>query len=328
LAEFLVQDEFGNAGSMIRSIAKYMLSLLIQAVGSPILGIVFSFLMGIAFKHGDFREHKLLELSLYILPMYVPFILSEVCCLSGMITIFFTGISAKRYMEPNVSDATKEHSKVIFRLFAFLAETCIFLELGLSVFGLSGSFQWKFIGFAFCAALLGRALSVYPLSLLYNLSLTKPVSCNGLLCGDTSIDTLQSIQDSIQKKVYSSNSSAGGSSWTSRRETPERKRDKTIPVNFMHMLWFVGLRGAVAYACACHFPDIYGHNDEFVAATMVIVLVTIIIMGGGTEPLMDHLKIRTGVDEKEYMRHWHAQRKLKGRFHQFGTYRIIHLPST
>jgi sodium/hydrogen exchanger 8 len=243
-----------------------------------------------------------------------------------MITVFFTGIFAKRYMEPNVSDDTKEHSKVIFRLFAFLAETCIFLELGLSVFGLSGSFQGRFIAFAFCAALLGRALSIYPLSLVYNLSLTKPV-CNGLLCDDTSIDTLESIQDSIQEKI-SCTSSTGTSSWTSRRETPETRRDKTIPVNFMHMLWFVGLRGAVAYACACHFPDIYGHKDEFVAATMVIVLVTIIVMGGGTEPLMDHLKIRTGVDEKEYMRQWHAQRRLKGRFHQFGTYRIVHLRAT
>ena len=81
-----------------------------------------------------------------------------------MITIFFTGISAKRYMEPNVSAETKSHAETLFRLLSLLAETCIFIELGLSVFGLSPNFEWSFIGLAFVAALLGRALSVYPLS--------------------------------------------------------------------------------------------------------------------------------------------------------------------
>jgi hypothetical protein len=93
----------------------------------------------------------------------------------------------------------------------------------------------------------------------------------------------------------------------------------------MHMLTFAGLRGAVAYACARDFPDLYGHRDSFVTATMAIVLFTIVIMGGGTEPLMNRLKIRTNVDEKEYMRHWHTQRRLKGRFHRFEYHYIYRL---
>ena len=87
------------------------------------------------------------------------------------------------------------------------------------------------------------------------------------------------------------------------------------------MLWFTGLRGAVAYACAVRFPDTHGHRDEFVAATMIICLVTIIFMGGGTEAVMEYLDIQVNVNEKEYMRHWRMQRSLKGRFHYFGTFR-------
>lgn len=102
-----------------------------------------------------------------------------------------------------------------------------------------------------------------------------------------------------------------------KRETPERKRDKIIPLKFMHLLWFAGLRGAVAYACAREFPDVYGHRDEFIAATMVIVIITIVLMGGLTESLMDFLGIRMNVDNDEYMKSWHQQRKLKGRFLHF-----------
>ena len=43
-------------------------------------------------------------------------------------------------------------------------------------------------------------------------------------------------------------------------------------------------------------------------------------MGGGTEALMDQLGIRMNVDNDEYMKAWHQQRKLKGRLLHFGAY--------
>jgi hypothetical protein len=211
---------------------------------------------------------------------------------------------------------------MLFKLFAFLAETCIFLELGLSVFGLSGKFQWEFIGWAILAALVGRAASIYPLAACYNLSLTKVVmvmtACGG--GGDDVVD-----DDGAAGSGSSDGSVSTTSSWSSRRETPERRLDKRISLNFMHMLTFAGLRGAVAYACARDFPNLYGNRDSFVTTTMAIVLFTVIIMGGATQPLLERLKIRTGVDEKEYMRNWHAQRKLKGRFHRFEYHFIYRL---
>jgi hypothetical protein len=54
---------------------------------------------------------------------------------------------------------------------------------------------------------------------------------------------------------------------------------------------------------------------------MVIVLISIIVMGGATETLLQFLGIEMGVDEDEYMQKWHRQRALKGWFHDFGTCR-------
>jgi NhaP-type Na+/H+ or K+/H+ antiporter len=287
-----------------------------------------------------------------------------------------------------VSPQTAEYAGILFQLLSFLAEICIFLELGLSVFGLHKSYYFGFISWAFVAALLGRALSVYPLSAIYNFSLTRPV----MVCGDTtdvsdsttekkSNNSDSSIeeeaatvnQDKDDEKINGRNDhygiidddgiimqteqSSGGddddnnsessnskdqlhalaskhqhviqrtlhktSSYISelggKRETPTRKRDKVIPLKFMHILWFAGLRGAVAYACSREFPDVNGNRNAFIAATMCIVLVTIVLMGGATEPLMDRLKIRMNVDNDEYMKVWHKQRRLKGRFLHFGT---------
>jgi NhaP-type Na+/H+ or K+/H+ antiporter len=86
----------------------------------------------------------------------------------------------------------------------------------------------------------------------------------------------------------------------------------------MHALWFAGIRGAVAYACVREFPNTYGHNDKFTAATMVIILATIVLMGGAMEHILNHLKIEMNVDEDEYMKEWHRRRKFKGYFHRFG----------
>jgi NhaP-type Na+/H+ or K+/H+ antiporter len=312
----MLQKGVDDTISVLDETIQFALDFSIDAIGSPALGIAFSFLTALIFKHADLRDHKVLELSLFILlVMYIPFILAEVANLSGIVTIFFTGISARRYIEPNVSEDTKQNAAAIFKMTSYLAETCIFLELGLSVFGhLSGSFQWKFVACALVAALLGRAVSIYPLSILFNLSLQKTVDDPLLLDMDDDL----SVGSESTASTTSSISSSGIWLRCRKRRTPTKRKDKKIPTSFMHVLWFAGLRGAVAYACAREFPNLFGHNDEFTAATMAIVLVTIIFMGGGIKPLLDYLKIRTNVDDKEYMKEWRTQRRLKGPFHDFG----------
>lgn len=359
----LVQIGVDDTRTLMGEVALFASEFLLEAVGSPALGICFSFLAALAFKHLDFRGTPTLELSLYILIMYIPFILAEICHLSGIVTIFFTGMSARRYIEPNVSEETQRNAAVIFKLVAYLAETCIFLDLGLSVFGFSGSFHWRFIVFSLIAALVGRAASIYPISFLFNWSLKETVTEPLLPTTMTdsvppsnsvaeakaqpklsatiinNIDAvhqhdLKALAGQIDDDDWSSQFSSASSTCSSyssksnglgnfgrgkrrRRRTPQKRMDKIIPLKFMHVLWFAGLRGAVAYACARDFPDLYGNNDEIVAATMVIVLVTIIIMGGFCEPLLQLLGIRMDVNDEEYMKEWRMQRSLKGAFHDF-----------
>ena len=304
-SRFLVSDAVANMTSVARLTGELVMDVSLEAIGSPVLGFVSSFTAALIFKHGDMKHNAILELSLYFLLMYFPFILAENIRLSGIVTIFFSGIFARRYIEPNVSEETKRNADVIFKLVAYLAETSIFLELGLSVFGHIGSYHWPFIAWAFLAALVSRALSIYPISFYYNWSLTEEIP---------SMDSLVEMSDDgCDASSHHSNPVC-----FRKRIIPEHRRDKKITVPMMHVMWFAGMRGAVAYACAKEFPDIHGIRDEMIASTMTIVLVMIIAMGGATGPLLEYLQIKMNVDEEEYMREWHRKRKLKGVFHEFG----------
>ncbi len=79
-----------------------------------------------------------------------------------------------------------------------------------------------------------------------------------------------------------------------------RNSPSKISPSTQHMLAFSGLRGAVAYACSITFSDAFGNRDAFVVTTMAIVLFTVFVFGGLTEPAMSLLKIEQGVDEATF----------------------------
>jgi NhaP-type Na+/H+ or K+/H+ antiporter len=344
-------DSDSGATAIVRSIlvqrvAMFALQFLLTALLSPILGVGLGVMVALIFKHCDLRQHPKLELTIYIFLMYIPFLIAEECHLSGIVAIFFTGMSASRYVSPNVSTTTQHNADAVFHLAAYVAETAIFLELGLSLFGLNaGTFHWIFIGCAFTASLLGRALSVYPLAYLYNVSLRElpgnSSSSNTAAMDNNNVvdDNNNKIDDKQQELLADDDKAAAASTScpsskadsssqqpTSRQRktrgrarTPAKRKDQKISVNMSHLVWFAGLRGAVAYACAREFPVVNGHQNEMMTATMVIVLFTIIGMGGTTEWLLQVLDIAVDVDEDLYMENWHKLRELKGPFHAFGT---------
>lgn len=332
-----VQNSHHGAGSVLYRFVLLIVDMAFEAIGSPMLGMIFAFGTAYLFKTIDFRRHQTLELSLYlVLLLYVPYVVAECTHLSPIVSIFFSGISARRYVVPNVSKETEEASEQIFEFTAYLAETVIFLELGMSIFGLKNKFQWGFIMWAFVATVVGRAIGIYPLAFYYNRSLREKLpegTENNPLSGEeksgldsnSGSDVNQSTDSASVSSAVSSNSITNepGSERKRRRrrfKTPQKRQDRKIPTKMMHMIWFAGLRGAVAYACVRDFPDKYQHNDEFIAATVVIVLVSIIGMGGATESMLRLLNIEMNVDEDDYMEDWLKHRQLSGLFHSFGKY--------
>lgn len=320
-----------DAGAIVLGLAEFFLDLFLNSIGSLFLGGTFGLFTAYVFKQLDMRQNRLLEISLYLILVYIPFLLAEVLKLSGIVTILFTGVAANRYVVPNLSSVTKLNADMLFRLLAHLAETSIFLELGLSVFGLLGHWNMAFIGWALLATLLARALNILPLSLLFNQCLLRDIP-------DYYSD--DNIEDNIMKfrRAFSplGKTSSNGSNGSSRQgpllgnfrsedrispadaeihpvsyatsfdtevtATPMTRKDLKIRANTCAMVWYSGLRGAVSYACVRSFPEESDYRLDFIMTTMALVLITVFLLGGTTELALSCLNINVGVDEDTYMR--------------------------
>ena len=339
--KFVVTDN--GAGKVVIGMGEFMFGFLYDSIGSPTLGLLCGCVAALLFKHVDMRDNRLLELSVYMLIMYVPFLLAEVLKLSGIVTILFTGMTARAYVVPNLSEATADSAEILFRLFAHLAETSIFLELGMSVFGLRGSFQGLFTLWSLLFCFIGRALHVYPITFFYNLRLQRePKSAEEIdeekrmsrrkksygraenKCHVEMTDNLKHAdhhgQGTPTDERTCSTKSCGPAGLAIQAspsndadfgtpQTPRIRRDLKINYRTAHMMCFAGLRGAVAYACVRAFPDTFDHQHEFTVTTMVIILVTVFALGGTTEAMLAFLQIETNVDEEKYMDNWHQERR-------------------
>lgn len=321
-SRFVAKDN--DASAIVLGFAEFFLDLFLNSVGSLFLGGICGLFTAYLFKQLDMRQNRLMEISLYLILVYIPFLLAEVLKLSGIVTILFTGVAANRYVVPNLSSITKVNADMLFRLLAHLAETSIFLELGLSVFGLIGHWNWKFIGWALLATLIARALNILPLSLLFNRCLLRDTPDIYLDDGVVEDHILEfrrafspaahSRQGSLLGNFRSEDRSQGGnepppmsyamsfSDASDITATPMTRKDLKIRANTCAMVWYSGLRGAVSYACVRSFPDESPYKLDFIMTTMALVVITVFLLGGTTELALSCLNINLGVDEDTYMK--------------------------
>jgi len=250
------------------------------------------------------RSTPFLELCLYVTILYFPFTVAEIAGVSGIVTTLMTAICSKRWAEPNLTASSAKNADVIFRLTAHVTETIIFMELGLSVFGLVGAdgFRGTFLLLSLAFCLVGRAVNIYPITFLYNLyiQLTKGkftvsrevemVVANG---GDGLARQPSASEGEQEDDICDTDSDIFST-------TTMKVNSDFISWKTAHMLWFSGLRGAVSYGLVRTFPPT-GNETIFTVTTMLIVLLTTFVFGGGTETMLNQLSIETGVDEAKYL---------------------------
>ncbi|KAL1528002.1 hypothetical protein AB1Y20_009373 [Prymnesium parvum] len=71
-------------------------------------------------------------------------------------------------------------------------------------------------------------------------------------------------------------------------------RSVQIPLRMQVLLWFAGLRGAIAFALAVYFPHSSANDSApsvILSATLIIVLSTTLVLGGLTGPLVKCLRL-------------------------------------
>jgi len=230
-------------GSMVGALGMFFIIF----TGSVAIGGILALCLALLFKHTHFRtdpDLHYMETCLVVLVPYMSYTLAEAFSLSGIVSILFCGITMAHYMRPNLSPWSQAATKNIFKTLALLAETFVFVYMGMAAF-LSNQ-KWTAIPFTLVAILgmvLGRAANVYP-------------------------------------NVYLINR------W--------RHPSNHIPEKHSMMLNISGLRGAIAFALALNSPAIVGEEtgEAMLTCTLIIVLLTVLVIGGATPTLVDHFHLK------------------------------------
>eukprot|EP00158_Paraphelidium_tribonemae_P004657 Partr_v1_DN26892_c0_g1_i1_m40512 putative Sodium hydrogen exchanger len=232
-------------------------------VGSTAVGVAVSLITALFLKYSSMHLYPALESSFVILLAYFSYLLANTVHLTGIVSLLFCGIAMKRYVQPNLSTHSQKSTMYLFHVMAHMAEIFIFIYLGVSIFTQSHKvFRWGLIVCTFIFILVGRALSVFPLSKLVNF-LDKPRRFNF----------------SFRNRAHLIRSGNQASSTTQQR----------LPINYQIMLWWAGLRGAIAFALSMSINA--ESLNEVKTTTLVVVLLSIYTLGGTTTTAIKRLRI-------------------------------------
>ncbi|KAH6786333.1 Na+/H+ exchanger 3 [Perilla frutescens var. hirtella] len=222
---------------------------------STALGVASGLVTALVLKGLYFGRHSSVrEISLMVLMAYLSYMLAELLELSGILTVFFCGIFMSHYAWHNVTDSSRITTRHVFAMMSFIAETFIFLYVGMDALDIQ---KWKMSKLSFWNSigvyssvmlliLIGRAAFVFPLSALSN-------------CMDR----------------------------TSRRP-------QLTPKHQVVVWWAGLMRGAVSIALAFKQFTHYGVpldpvNATMVTTTVIVVLFSTLVFGFLTKPLIRYL---------------------------------------
>nr|ALR87234.1 antiporter NHX2 [Mesembryanthemum crystallinum] len=142
-------------------------------VGSLSSGVGVGFISALLFKYAglDIDNLQNLESCLFVLFPYFSYMLAEGLGLSGIVSILFTGIVMKHYTFSNLSEKSQQFVSEFFHLISSLAETFIFIYMGLDI--VMEKHSWSHVGFIFFSIIfivISRAVNVFSCGYLVNLA--------------------------------------------------------------------------------------------------------------------------------------------------------------
>lgn len=225
-----------------------VLSVLASAgvfIGSFILGIACAMVYAKFTKHIRDEESAVYQLTMMIVFAYISYLAAELLGLTGIISIFATGIFMAHYAYNNLEEVTMVSVKIMLRSFSTMCEVFIFLYLGLGLVAFGSeqtTYNVPFIICCFLAIVIARAHVFIILGL-----------------------------KNFFNKTYK------------------------IPIQQQILIWFCGLRGAVAFALGVMFLENTSFEEDvrhlIFGTSIIVIFGTVMVFGGLTPYMLKKLKI-------------------------------------
>lgn len=121
------------------------------------------------------------EVSIVLLFAYAAYVCADTNGLSGIMSLFFCGITMGHYTKYNLSSAAMHVTSTGFHTGAFVAEAAVFTYLGIDFImadwsSNNGHFQWGFISLSVLAMLVSRACNIFPIAWILNATVPTPAN--------------------------------------------------------------------------------------------------------------------------------------------------------
>jgi NhaP-type Na+/H+ or K+/H+ antiporter len=165
----LVEDEQSGISFdkfLISSLASFLIF-----IGSTVVGIVVALLYALLTKH--IRSHEqssVFQLLMMLVFAYVSYLAADLLGLTGIISIFVTGLAMAHYGIPNISKVAVLSSRVALRSISSMCDSFVFLYIGLGLFafGRDNTKYDPLLIFCGCVAVLVSRTHVFIIAMFNN----------------------------------------------------------------------------------------------------------------------------------------------------------------
>ena len=249
------------------------------AVVSAAIGAVAGFVASRVLPNvGD----HLIEISLSLVLAYGTYLAADAIHQSGVIATDVAGIVLGNYgRRLGLSERTEEALDTVWEFVAFLATAFVFLLIGFAIsasalIGAAGPIAWAVV-----AALVARAIIVYGLLGAWRLAgrALGRREAAGRRLGRLSIGRLSIGRLSIG--LPKANEPA-----PPRRRSGARN-DGELPLGWLHVIFWSGLRGAVSTALALSLPADFPNRAQLQGITFGVVIFTLLVQATTAEVVVN-----------------------------------------
>ncbi|XP_077568063.1 sodium/hydrogen exchanger 5-like [Stigmatopora nigra] len=122
--------EVGTENVQMADYFKGMASFLVVSAGGTSVGLVFTVILSLLTRFT--KKVRIIEPLFVLLLVYLAYLTAELFSLSSILSMTFCGIGANNYVEANISQKSRTAVKYTMKTLASIAETLIFIFLGIS----------------------------------------------------------------------------------------------------------------------------------------------------------------------------------------------------
>ncbi|KAJ8407897.1 hypothetical protein AAFF_G00269410 [Aldrovandia affinis] len=109
---------------------KGVASFFIVSIGGTVVGLIFALILAFATRFT--KRVRIIEPLFVFLLVYLAYLTAELLSLSSILSMTFCGIGCNKYVEANISQKSRTTVKYTMKTLASIAETIIFIFLGIS----------------------------------------------------------------------------------------------------------------------------------------------------------------------------------------------------